>query len=104
MPDQLPNLAVQCLCGPLSSFSANFLTNPLDVMRTRMQVQRQRESAFYVLKDLWNQDGYRLFYRGLTARLSYSCLYSLFIIFGYETVKKASLKEEYQQILYPISE
>ena len=95
LPDELPTIVVQCLCGPLSSLSANFLTNPLDVMRTRMQVTKHRESAVSVLKHLWGEDGYRLFYKGLTARLSYSCFYSFFIILGYETVKKNSLKEEY---------
>jgi len=95
LPDEFPTIAVQCLCGPLSSLSANFLTNPLDVMRTRMQVTKHRESAMSVLKHLWSEDGYRLFYKGLTARLSYSCFYSFFIILGYETVKKNSLKDEY---------
>ena len=39
MPDSYPTIIVQCLCGSLSSFSANFITNPLDVMRIRMQVR-----------------------------------------------------------------
>jgi len=95
LPEELPTIVVQCLCGPLSSLSANFLTNPLDVMRTRMQVTKQRESAMKVLKLLWAEDSYRLFYKGLTARLSYSCFYSFFIILGYETVKKNSLKKEF---------
>ena len=102
VPDQVPTLALQCCCGPLSSLSANFLTNPIDVMRTRMQVTKNRESSLYVLRVLWEQDSYRLFWKGLTARLSYSCFYSFFIILGYETAKRYSLKEEYQQILYPI--
>lgn len=102
MPVNFPVLLLQCICGPMSSLSANLLTNPLDCMRTRMQVTKQRETSLQVLKNLWEQDGYRLFYRGLTARLSYSCLYSILITLGYETAKKYSLKEEYQQILYPI--
>ena len=91
----MPTIGVQCLCGPLCSISANFITNPLDVMRTRMQVTKQRESSITVLKILWAEDNYKLFYKGLTARLSYSCFYSFLIILGYETVKKLSLKEEY---------
>ncbi|CAF0791099.1 unnamed protein product [Brachionus calyciflorus] len=102
MPNDFPVLLLQCICGPLGSLSANLLTNPLDCMRTRMQVTRKKETSIQVLRNLWEQDGYRLFYRGLTARLSYSCLYSILITLGYETAKKYSLKEEYQQILYPI--
>lgn len=66
------------------------------------QVTMKKESFSTVVRDLWEQDGSRLFVRGLTARLSYSCLYSFFIILGYETVKKASLKEEYQEFFYSI--
>lgn len=95
LPEKMPTIVVQCLCGPLCSISANFITNPLDVMRTRMQVTKQRESSIKVLKILWAEDNYKLFYKGLTARLSYSCFYSFLIILGYETVKKLSLKEEY---------
>ena len=90
----MPTIVVQCLCGPLCSISANFITNPLDVMRTRMQVTKQKESSIKVLKVLWAEDSYKLFYKGLTARLSYSCFYSFLIILGYETVKKLSLKDE----------
>ena len=95
MPDELPTLLVQCLCGPFSSLSANVITNPLDVLRTRMQVTMKKESAMRVLNRLWAEDRWGLFHKGLTARLSYSCFYSVFIILGYETVKKASLKQEY---------
>lgn len=95
MPQDVPTIVVQCLSGPLCSISANFLTNPLDVMKTRMQVTKRPESALKVIKRIWAEDGYKLFYKGLTARLSYSCFYSLLIILGYETVKKYSLKNEY---------
>ena len=101
-PSDFPVLALQCACGPLSSLSASLVSNPIDVMRTRMQVTKTKESALQALKILWEQDGYRLFWKGLTARLSYSCFYSFFLICGYETVKKSSLKEEYQKCLYPI--
>ena len=48
------------------------------------------------IKVLWEQEKYCLFIKGLTARLTHSSLYSFFIILGYETVKKNSLKEEYK--------
>lgn len=96
LPDQVPTLLVQCVCGPLSSLSANIITNPLDVMRTRMQLMRQKESSIKILRTLWREERWGLFYKGLTARLSYSCFYSLFVILGYETVKKYSLKDEYR--------
>jgi solute carrier family 25 protein 44 len=48
------------------------------------------------MKELWQEERLNIFKKGLTARLSHSCVYSLFIIFGYETVKRISLKEEYK--------
>lgn len=95
LPDQIPTILLQCLSGPVSSLSANIITNPLDVMRTRMQLNKEKTSSVKVLKILWAEDRWRLFYKGITARLAYSCFYSFFIILGYETVKKISLKEEY---------
>jgi hypothetical protein len=63
-------------------------------------VIKKRESAFESLRHLWRDEGYKLFYKGLTARLSYSALHSLIIVFGYETVKNASIKEEYKHLFY----
>jgi solute carrier family 25 protein 44 len=50
----------------------------------------------YILNELWQEERFNIFTKGLTARLSHSCVYSLFIIFGYETVKRVSLKDEYK--------
>ncbi|CAF0989701.1 unnamed protein product [Adineta steineri] len=92
----LPLLAIQCIAGPLSSLTSTILTNPLDVCRTRIQVERERRRVPQIMRELWQEEGAGIFTKGLTARLSHSCVYSLFIIFGYETVKRISLKEEYK--------
>lgn len=92
----LPLLVIQCIAGPLSSLTSSLLTNPLDVCRTRIQVEQERRRVPHILRELWQQEGFNVFSKGLTARLSHSCVYSLFIIFGYETVKRVSLKEEYK--------
>ena len=92
----MPVLAIQCIAGPLSSLTSTILTNPLDVCRTRIQVEQERRRVFQIMKELWQEERMNVFKKGLTARLSHSCVYSLFIIFGYETVKRLSLKEEYK--------
>jgi solute carrier family 25 protein 44 len=92
----LPLLLIQCIAGPLSSLTSSLLTNPLDVCRTRIQVERQRRKVAQIMKELWQEERFSVFTKGLTARLSHSCIYSVFIIFGYETVKRISLKEEYK--------
>ncbi len=93
----LPILVIQCLAGPLSSLTSTILTNPLDVCRTRIQVSQERRQVLQILRELWQEERLNIFKKGLTARLSHSCIYSLFIIFGYETVKRISLKEEYKE-------
>ena len=92
----MPLLAIQCIAGPLSSLTSTILTNPLDVCRTRIQVEQERRRVPQIMKELWQEERLNIFKKGLTARLSHSCVYSLFIIFGYETVKRLSLKEEYK--------
>jgi solute carrier family 25 protein 44 len=92
----LPLLVIQCIAGPLSSLTSALLSNPLDVCRTRIQVEQERRKLIQIMHELWQEERFGVFTKGLTARLSHSCLYSLFIIFGYETVKRISLKEEYR--------
>lgn len=96
LPEQLPTLFIQALCGPFASLSSNLITNPLDVMRTRMQLSKQKESAIQVLRILWREERWGIFVKGLTARLSLTMIHSFLIILGYETVKKLSLKDEYR--------
>ncbi|CAF0897293.1 unnamed protein product [Adineta ricciae] len=95
----LPVLAIQCIAGPLSSLTSTILTNPLDVCRTRIQVEQERRRVAQIMYELWQEERFGVFTKGLTARLSHSCVYSLFIIFGYETVKRISLKEEYRGLV-----
>ncbi|CAF4747654.1 unnamed protein product [Rotaria socialis] len=95
-PIEVPLLLIQCIAGALSSFTSTIATNPIDVCRTRVQVERERRRVPQIMRELWQEERFHIFTKGLTARLSHSCIYSLLIIFGYETVKRVSLKEEYQ--------
>ena len=76
--------------------SSNFLANPIDVMRARKQISKTNHSNLQIFKDLWRQESYRLFWKGLTARLTYTMSFSFLLILGYESAKKLSLKEEYR--------
>ena len=51
------------------------------------------------LKHLWRTEGLKIFSKGLTARMTSSIIYSIAIIFGYETVKKWSVHEEYKPMV-----
>lgn len=90
----VPYTLVQCLAAMSSGCVSCFLTNPLDLVRARVQVNRRPipETA----RLLWDQEGTKIFTKGLTARMSASALYSLAIIFGYESVKRWSVHAEFK--------
>ena len=41
----------------------------------------------------------KIFQKGLTARMTSSSIYSLAVIFGYESVKKLSVLPQYKQLV-----
>ena len=46
---------------------------------------------------LWKEEKLGIFTKGLSARLIQSVMFSFFIILGYESIKRLSLREEYKQ-------
>lgn len=85
---------VQCGAAVLSGCTTSVITNPLDLLRTRVQVQRKTIPE--TIRILWEQERLNIFKKGLTARMMTSSLYSLAVIFGYETVKKFSVYPKYK--------
>ena len=59
------------------------------------QVQR-RDSFRQTFQILWQEEGMRMFTKGLSARVIMSTCYSFFIVLGYETVKRVSVRDEYR--------
>lgn len=84
-------LPVQAMCGVLSGAVSALATNPLDVIRTRIQVGGSR-SVVRVAQKLWGEEGIFLFSKGLSARALAMSTSSCLIIVGYETVKRLSYK------------
>ena len=93
-PAFVPFTALQCAAAMSSGCASCLLTNPLDLVRTRVQVQRR--SIPETIRLLWASERFRIFTKGLTARMTSSVIYSVAIIFGYETVKRWSVHEEYK--------
>lgn len=96
MPSWVSHLFIQSLAGTLGGFTTTIITNPLDVVRARLQVQRI-ESMRMAFKDLWHEEGLRMFSKGLSARLIQSATFSFSIILGYETIKRVSVNEEFKE-------
>lgn len=94
LPDAVPRIPILCVCAPLAGATAACITNPMDVIRARIQVKRKPFKQ--TCKQLWLEEGYKMFYKGLSARLVQSAMFSFFIILGYESIKRWSLLEEYR--------
>lgn len=95
-PDDFSHLLIQCISGTLGGFTTTLITNPLDTIRARLQVQRTN-SMLNTCKLLWIEEGVWMFSKGLSARLVQSVMFSFSIILGYETIKRFSLKSEYKE-------
>ncbi|XP_076270531.1 solute carrier family 25 member 44 isoform X2 [Rhynchophorus ferrugineus] len=95
IPSSVSHLFIQTLAGTIGGFTTTIITNPLDTVRARLQVQRI-ESMAGAFKDLWREEGLWMFTKGLSARLVQSATFSFSIILGYETIKRVSVNEEYR--------
>lgn len=97
-PEWFSHLFIQAVAGTLGGFTTTIVTNPLDIVRARLQVQRL-DSMFSAFKDLWVEERLQMFTKGLSARLVQSACFSFSIILGYETIKRFSINEEYKSYI-----
>lgn len=95
LPDDFSHLVIQCISGTLGGFTTTLITNPMDTIRARLQVQRTNSFA-ETFRGLWQEEGLWMFSKGLSARLVQSVCFSFSIILGYETIKRLSVKEEFK--------
>lgn len=97
-PPWVSHLFVQCVAGSLGGFTTTVITNPLDIVRARLQVQRL-DSMQVAFRELWHEEHFHMFFKGLTARLVQSAAFSFSIILGYETIKRVSVNEQYRHLI-----
>lgn len=91
----MPYILLHFMSGTLSGATVSIMTNPLDLLRANIQVHRP-SSYKSAVKYLWKEDRWRIFNKGLTARLTQSCISSGLIVIGYETMKRFSLDDKYR--------
>ncbi|CAK9302667.1 unnamed protein product [Gordionus sp. m RMFG-2023] len=94
-PVWVSHLFLQCLSAPMAGITSAFCTNPLDIIRARIQVSRM--SYLSTIQTLWEEEKLGIFKKGLSARCTQSIIYSFFIILGYESMKRFSVKDEYKK-------
>eukprot|EP01134_Creolimax_fragrantissima_P002689 CFRG2689T1 len=83
---------VQAISGMTAGMTAAVLTNPLDVLKTRIQTSRSKLGIIGTAKHLIKTEGIIGFSNGLTARLMNSAPVSILMITVYELVKRLSQK------------
>lgn len=96
LPNWFSHLCIQAIAGTLGGFTTTIITNPLDIVRARLQVQRL-DSIVSAFRILWIEERLYMFTKGLSARLVQSACFSFSIILGYETIKRMSINEEYKR-------
>ncbi|XP_072024415.1 solute carrier family 25 member 44-like [Amphiura filiformis] len=89
----IPAIAIQAMAGPAAGATAATLTNPMDIVRTRLQVYGGN-SILLTFSKLIEEEGAKGMTKGLTARLLNAMPSSLVIIVGYESLKRLSLRSE----------
>lgn len=94
----MSHLLIQCVAGSFGGFTTTIITNPLDIIRARLQVQRL-DSFGRAATELWSEEKFRMFFKGLSARLVQSAAFSFSIILGYETIKRISVNEQYKHMV-----
>ncbi|XP_015784950.1 solute carrier family 25 member 44 [Tetranychus urticae] len=95
LPVETWQLLIRSCAAVLSGATVAVLTNPLDLIRANFQIQRL-DSYSATVRKLWKDEHLGLFYKGLSPRITQSCLSSVFVSIGYETMKRLSLREEYE--------
>jgi solute carrier family 25 aspartate/glutamate transporter 12/13 len=78
--------------GAIAGMPAAYLTTPCDVIKTRLQVEaRKGESSYTSLRHcartIWQQEGFRAFFKGGPARILRSSPQFGFTLAGYEVLQ-----------------
>jgi solute carrier family 25 protein 44 len=82
----------QACSGAIGGITAAICTNPLEVLRIRIQVHRT--GYVETFRRLYAYEGVRVFTKGLAPRVINNGIYSFLIMLGYESVKRIAIKDE----------
>ncbi|KAF2192747.1 calcium-binding mitochondrial carrier protein-like protein Aralar1 [Zopfia rhizophila CBS 207.26] len=80
--------------GAIAGMPAAYLTTPCDVIKTRLQVEARKGETSYTglrhaAKTIWQQEGFKAFFKGGPARIMRSSPQFGFTLAGYEVLQRA---------------
>lgn len=84
----------QAVSGSMGGVASAIATNPLEMLRIRLQVHRTNYTE--TITRLWKYEGVNVFTKGLAPRVLNNSLYSCLVMLSYETVKKLCVLPEYR--------
>ncbi|KAJ1367377.1 hypothetical protein KIN20_028277, partial [Parelaphostrongylus tenuis] len=85
----------QAVSGSVAGVTSACVTNPLEILRVRLQVHRTTYTE--TIRRLWKYERSRVLTKGLAPRVVSNALYSSLVMVAYETVKKLCVLPEYQE-------
>ena len=93
-------MVVQTSSGVLSGLTSAVITNPLDVVKTRLQVASreqggQQPSFRAIAQQLLAEEGPKGLLRGVAPRIASTALWGTTMVTAYEFLKRICLKPEY---------
>lgn len=82
--------------GAIAGMPAAYLTTPCDVIKTRLQVEARKGEATYnglrhCAKMVYQQEGFKAFFKGGPARIMRSSPQFGFTLAGYEVLQRGKL-------------
>ena len=86
--DHKHNLAVQIFSGLLGGAVSSAVTNPLDVVKTRLQVDKSYTGVADVIRKTMKEEGIKAFGKGMFARMSWIAPSCAIGIATYEQAKR----------------
>lgn len=94
--DKVSFRVLEAFSGASAGIVATVLTNPMDVARTRLQVEGRAQDGSTLrstLVDVWTKEGPGSLMKGVSARIMATIPASVLIISVYELVKRLSVKQ-----------
>eukprot|EP00050_Salpingoeca_kvevrii_P010647 m.9617 g.9617 ORF g.9617 m.9617 type:complete len:323 (-) comp2993_c0_seq2:151-1119(-) len=92
-----PSILLDATAGAAAGAVTAITTNPLDIIRARLQVDSRagdRATIISTLRQLVAEDGWSGLNKGMTARILHMAPSSIIMIISYEWVKRLSLRKD----------
>jgi solute carrier family 25 protein 44 len=90
-PDEI--LGIQVLAGILTGCTTASITNPLDVVKTRIQTSNEMTWKG-TAADVFNRDGFKGFFRGVVPRMTSTSIWGTAMVTTYEFLKRMCAKND----------